>query len=188
MTSKKGNLDFSEVILGELWERVLVDLVLRHQSGTVASPSDLNQKAFRTVKGLGVGYLKRYGDSDEDTDNSDAEDAHGRTAHHLFVDDTAAGNGVFWHSSSQLIGESTNAQLLPECLALNIHSGLLIPISSPPRTGISARDKGKQRQVDTPGAIEHEHKLTLQFGSPYSSHSQMLTISWQTINSALFLN
>jgi hypothetical protein len=151
-------------------ERVLVDLVLRRQSGTVASPSDLNQKAFRTVKGLGVGYLKRYGDSDEDTDNSDAEDARGRTAHRLFADDTVAGHGVFWHSSSQSINEPiTNARVLPDCLAHNIRSGLLSPISSPPRTGISARDKGKQRQVDAPGAIEHEHKPALQFGSSYSA-------------------
>lgn len=149
-------------------ERVLVDLVLRRQSGSVASSNDLNQKAFRTVKGLGVGYLKRYGDSDEDTDNSDAEDAHGRIAHHLFADDSAAGNGVYWHSSSQSIDEpTTNARLLPECLAHNIHSGLMSPVLSPPRTGTSARDKGKQRQVDTPSAIEHEHKSALQFGSSY---------------------
>ncbi|KIM77746.1 hypothetical protein PILCRDRAFT_825184 [Piloderma croceum F 1598] len=151
-------------------ERVLVDLVLRRQSGTVASPSDLNPKAFRTVKGLGVGYLKRYGDSDEDTDNSDAEDARGRTAHHLFADDSAAGNGVYWHSSSESINEpTTSARLLPECLAHNIRSGLLSPISSPPRTGTSTQDKGKERQVDTPGAIEHEHKPALQFGSSYSA-------------------
>jgi hypothetical protein len=86
---------------------------LRRQSGTVASSSDLNQKVFRTVKGLGVGYLKRYGDSGEDTDNSDAEDARGRTAHHLFADDTAAGNGLLALSQSMNL-----PQMLPITFAV----------------------------------------------------------------------
>jgi hypothetical protein len=68
-------------------ERALVDLVLRREAKTVEAPSVLSQSTSRISRGAGVGYPRRYGGSDEDTDNSDAEDARGRTAHQLFADD-----------------------------------------------------------------------------------------------------
>ena len=68
-------------------ERIFVDMVLRKETGTAEARAHArNENGSRIRAGGGVRYLRRYGNSDEDTDNSDAKDAHGRTAHQLFAD------------------------------------------------------------------------------------------------------
>jgi hypothetical protein len=167
-------------------KRMLVDLVLRR---TTKSPSDPKRRGSRA----GVGF-KRYGDSDEDTDNSDVEDARGRTAHQLFADDTGAETGAYWHTSSSQSNDesSTNVRLSLAPPASNIRNWPLSPTSSPVRIGSTTQDKGKRRQLDPPGVAEQKQEPVIQFGptmqlpptSSYQSYSVDVAMNSVGVNSA----
>src|SRR5882762_9559760 len=78
---------------------------------------------------------------DKDTDNSDADDVWGRTAHQLFAGQAGSEERSQWYSSSQLIDDpSRDVQFSSASLKCAIRAIPLTPTSSPVRIGTGTRD------------------------------------------------
>jgi DNA cross-link repair 1C protein len=152
--------------------RAFVDAVLnkntKGDSGSVVSTA--------AVAGVGLGsrnagQSRRYGASDEDTDDSDAENERARTAHKLFVEaDLEAHSG--WFSPSQSLDDGPSSDRQERKLSASPDRDrirqvrLLTPTSSPVRLMMGSRNKGKKRQLDHDRIVSTGRSSALELSSP----------------------
>lgn len=153
--------------------RVFVDSVLnRYEKGNSGSATNLASVGVR-VGSRNARQFQRYGASDEDTDDSDAENERARTAHKLFADETDLEVHSGRYSSSQSLddevmlplpdGQGRKSSVSPD---RGRPYKLLTPVLSPVRPMMASRNEGKKRQIDHNRFVLSQRPYPLELNSP----------------------
>lgn len=169
--------------------RAFVDSVLnKHGKGggsAVSAAMDLASTGLR-VGSWNAGQSRRYGASDDDTDDSDAENERARTAHKLFADEADLEAHSGWYSPSQSLDEGVvvlaldgEKQKLSASPDRGHQARLLTPVSSPARK-IGSRNKRYKRQVDHDYVMSTGQPSPLELNSPIQLSGQRHSIALST--------